>query len=1200
MDGEWTIPAENPSPFESPFGLPGWNVFQYKARSIAGGGRSQAFANLCNGLQGALPKLLNRLGQAKQCRRYCLFTNLQVGLETSTETSNGAILNKQRDQLVQAITGDGDGTTSVTMFDAAQLAAFVNAHPAIRLTFFSGPAARSWIESWNAEQRLKSYKVSTNYIGRKEELNQINIWLNDTTTKVIVLCGPSGMGKTRLALEATRPFPLTTTIVEVVDELLRMDFQVLGTSDITRFIIVEDPTRDQAEALAKQAVASEGVKLVLTVPTDSKAPAPKLTEHEAVKTLPPLKPLENNDAENLLKSAGALFDRQALNWILVQAGGNPEILLSAAELKDDLREKSGDLKRGLYERYRFKIEKELGPDGIRTLKALSPILYVKHKGENAELDIVCNSLDLGIQPSRIVELLPDLERMGYVRKRGKYVSVVPPLFAAHLIEELVSSHETSIQSLFSVLSKSSRERFLERMITVDLPEKSSLWDYVFRKNGPIENGGRMSDNFDHLDCLARAVPGRTARFIEAQLNQRVDGRWVGYYLIGTLQELICHPESCITAMRCLELLALQEIEQTNELKEAKLFCECFVDWNYSSPMSYHERSAWIGRLLKSENRFERLLAVRVVVFVTAPPQTLSAHTVTARRLGQSPPKRMWQEIYDYVAGLTEVRFQLTQSADKEIAKIAVHEFEDRITELMGHVSPDQITCILEKLVDWHFNRKLSLDVAKIRSSVHWVEQRYIDTSRHPSHALNIDKWTPILQRLAALRERIDGADFLTRLIISIGHMSGNDWEPRENGRVYAYQKRLHALALEVVNDPFLMTDDAWRALKERKAEHASEFIQFIGELDRQKMFLERVESEIGDRLSNWRFGFYCFGLHRMDSVYVEEYLNSLAVKDSFAKKALLWPIRLIGATPTNRARLLRLIANNSVTPIDVAEVIIHGPWLGDVPLAEVVAIFEFFIQGDDWPERMAEAINQYLYLKHTLPNELIPFGELTLREIGTTYDNNYKCNHIALAIAKGEMERGFGLLEKHVGFLNQERLHERQSGWNPFERCGGREFWDHLRSQNAERAYRSLLKLNTGHVNNEMMDPDCPPFLDLQCHREIILKIASENQDDAERIVSLISLKQPGFFAFSFDLLSIQPVDGKIFSYMSSTIVERFGFGSPLEKLKIALANIESELNRPEVPIHGRLWLERLKHKMQEAVQISPWSTSDNEYLGWF
>jgi hypothetical protein len=345
MDGEWTISSDASSALKSPFASVGWNVFQFKARSIGGTGRQQAFSKLCADLDGALLKLISRLAQSKECRQYSLFTNLQLGLETATKTTDEKLLQKQRSQLKGAIARGSDGNTAIEVFDAAQLAAIANAHPALRLTYFSGPVARSWDDAWVAEHRIKNYKVAVPFVGRIKELNQVSEWLKEISAKVIVLCGSSGMGKTRLALEATRQFAAATTIVEVVDELLRTDFEALGTPVSTRFIIVEDPTREQAEALAKRAVACEGVKLIITLPTDSKAPAPKLTEHESIKVLPPLQPLNNSDAESLLKAAGAMFDRQALDWILLQAGGNPEILLSAAELKDGLREKSGDLKK---------------------------------------------------------------------------------------------------------------------------------------------------------------------------------------------------------------------------------------------------------------------------------------------------------------------------------------------------------------------------------------------------------------------------------------------------------------------------------------------------------------------------------------------------------------------------------------------------------------------------------------------------------------------------------------------------------------------------------------------------------------------------------------------------------------------------------------------------------------------------------------
>jgi hypothetical protein len=1200
MDGEWTIPVDVLTDFKSPFGLLGWNVLQYKARSIAGDGRQRAFSNLRNDLKGALAKLVDRLAQPKECCQYTLFTNLQLGLETSTKTRDDAILQKQRTQLEKAIAEGNTGKTLITIIDAAQLAAIVNAHPTLRLTYFSGPVAKSWNEAWAAEQRVKDYKISVPLIGRNSELKQLSEWLQNESTRVIVLCGPSGMGKTRLALEATRSFALSTSIVEVVDELLRTDFQALGTAKMPQFIIVEDPTHEQAEALAKRAVACEGVRLILTVPTDAKAPAPKLTEHEAIKTLPPLKPLNNADAENLLKVAGASFDSQARDWILLQAGGNPEILLSAAELqiRGGLREKSGDLKKRLYERFHAKIEKELGLDALRALKVLSPVLYVQFLGENSELKLICDSLNSEIQPPRILELLPDLERMGYIRRRGKYVSVVPPLFAARLVEELASTQEDLMRILFNALGKDSRGRFLERMVTVDLPKNSTFWDYIFGENGPLESGGQTTAYLDHIDCLARAVPARTARFLEVKLSDQASSVWKKSYLIHTLRELAYEAESCASGMRCLELLAIKEIEQTKELKEANLFCECFVDWYHAFPMSYQERGAWVEQLLKSKNRTHRVLGARVVAFVTAPPQSLSGYSVTARRLGQSPPRRLWRDVFEYVARLVEIRFELTQSEDEEIAKIARKEFEQGVSQLFGHVLPDQLVAIMEKLVEWSFNGKLVSDVRQVRSTLHWVEERYIENSQRSGEEEVRDKWADAIKRLAILRERFDGGDFLLRLKIATGNSFDTEWEEGEQGRIYRYQKKLRALASEAVLNPSLMTEDAWNAIKDSNAQKAGEFLQFLGECDSKKYFITRLESEVVDQAGKWRFGLYCFGLYRSDSAYAEKYLERLTQNPLFDKGALLLPIAFIGSTPANRKRLLELITDKSVTPIDVTNMFRMGRWFEGVPVSEVVTIMEFMAQGDNWPQWVADVMSLYLHFNKPLPKELIPLGERTLQEFDTTRNESYHCNQIAIGIAKTDLEKGFALLEKRIAVLNNADWREWTGGWNPLYTYGGHEFWDYLRSQNAERAYRCFCALKNRHVRNEILD-GARALLDLENHSDILLKIANENEEDAERIATSASFKQPRFFTFAFELLAGRPIDGKVASSLSSTIVDRDEFGSPLDKLQGALNNVESELKKEDIPNHGRVWLEALRHRIQEAIKASPWHGGEHEFLGW-
>ena len=59
----------------------------------------------------------------------------------------------------------------------------------------------------------------------------------------------------------------------------------------------------------------------------------------------------------------------------------------------------------------------------------------------------------------------------------------------------------------------------------------------------------------------------------------------------------------------------------------------------------------------------------------------------------------------------------------------------------------------------------------------------------------------------------------------------------------------------------------------------------------------------------------------------------------------------------------------------------------------------------------------------------------------------------------------------------------------------------------------------------------------------------------------------------------------------------RFQFLS--DKLQTALNDVESELKKTDVPNHGRAWLEKLKHRIQEAIKTSPWNGGENENLGW-
>lgn len=306
FDAEWQIPI-NANNFNSPFAEIGWNTFQFKARGISGNGRSKTIAALQSNLSEALKQLVTRLEIPAQPKRYVLFTNLQLGLRTKSKTANKSVLSRDRSKLESAIRKGSSGETRIEIIDAAQLATLVNQDQGLRLTYFEPSTAKTWHDKWQQEQSTKSYKGSEVLIGREKELQELTSWIADTSIRVIAICGPSGMGKTRLALEATKDQgeKFRTTIIEDVDRFECWPLNSFKNNGPVRIFIVEDPSEEQALRLAKQAVVASSVKIIFTFPSEQNAPQLKLTTHESVRQSN-LGPLSSEASKQLLKSCSCL------------------------------------------------------------------------------------------------------------------------------------------------------------------------------------------------------------------------------------------------------------------------------------------------------------------------------------------------------------------------------------------------------------------------------------------------------------------------------------------------------------------------------------------------------------------------------------------------------------------------------------------------------------------------------------------------------------------------------------------------------------------------------------------------------------------------------------------------------------------------------------------------------------------------------
>src|SRR5262249_53550306 len=123
--------------------------------------------------------------------RYVLFTNLHL-------------TPKQKRELREAILTDYDQPASVhiEIVGASELKAFLNQLPHLRSAYFVRSRFGTWDSAWNQHQDLSPIPSIT-LVGRDKTLVALRNLVDDAKTRVIMLSGPQGVGKSRLALQAT-------------------------------------------------------------------------------------------------------------------------------------------------------------------------------------------------------------------------------------------------------------------------------------------------------------------------------------------------------------------------------------------------------------------------------------------------------------------------------------------------------------------------------------------------------------------------------------------------------------------------------------------------------------------------------------------------------------------------------------------------------------------------------------------------------------------------------------------------------------------------------------------------------------------------------------------------------------------------------------------------------------------------------------
>jgi hypothetical protein len=104
--------------------------------------------------------------------------------------------------------------------------------------------------------------------------------------------------------------------------------------------LVNDPDAELAEELARETLATDGLKLILSLSTADAAPAPSFGLDTRVPSLS-LPALSDEKSGELLKAAGGELDFSLESWVVENAGGVPGVILAAAQVGAELRRDGG-------------------------------------------------------------------------------------------------------------------------------------------------------------------------------------------------------------------------------------------------------------------------------------------------------------------------------------------------------------------------------------------------------------------------------------------------------------------------------------------------------------------------------------------------------------------------------------------------------------------------------------------------------------------------------------------------------------------------------------------------------------------------------------------------------------------------------------------------------------------------------------------
>jgi len=1159
VDAEWTveIPHDN-GRIPTPILGPGWNVFQYKQRDVFARKRQPIISNLRSSLKAAIKEVAKNSGKIPD--QYILFVNIHL---TPNETAS----------LKKSIRANDEETakTQIEVIGAEELAALLNDHPHLRTSFFTPMAFQTWEDAYGSHCSKKRFGSHVELVGRESEVDRLRALVDASHIRAIVVHGPHDMGKSRLALEATKHKPYDTAVALDPRSTGLTDYRNLCTNRSEIICIVEDPELDTLQSLIGEALSVPGLKLLITFPTAAETDLSYGFDNRVASLL--LSPLNDEAARKLLQATGQVLDYGIQDWILSQASGVPGIILAAASIGGSLRQDHTVFSTAVGKEFERRIVQELGEAALQSARLFSVLTHVGTFGPHeAEIQTICKIFGDDRSAHQMLAHLPELEKAGLARRAGYFVEIFLPLLANHLVEQLVLGRRNEMFALFAKLDEAGQIRFIKRLAQVKGPEAEQFWDELFAPDGPLGTVDRILKRTHLLRLIAGTVPQRVLHVLEDRLlTSTIETRLTisgdsRRELMWALEQLLFRANTSKDALRLIWLLAEAENETWGN-NATGVLQESFHPHHSQMPLPLDERVALIKERLSSTPTTEtKLLAIKTIEGGLKSRASIHLrHSVGPSPLDTRPPLT-WSNVFSYLRSLAEILVSLAEDQGK-VSHVALDVLPKSIAELAFKGLTAESGQYFRLLTDWALAERKGLDVSHLSGIMGRVRDFCADQIAKPNFPeTRKTEYAEFISKLTEWQASLDQSGFSTRLKLWAGGGSyrvSADWKQAE--------KQLSLLAKEVIQSPKILTSDLIQWLLTASTKEARSFFYALGQEDQNFHFRTALEALGKDAFGSRAFAPYFAGWAKRDLEGAEGRLDELAELHTVSTTSLLETTSWLDPTPRGLKRIKQVAPED---PEYTAAIL--GRWIDRLDLQEFKKILQI-IAGTNFECASAavELLGSWMYHQKPFDDEL---SDIAWRCIDhgpskrpTRSAEGWHFDELAAKLTEANPDLGF---EKFHQLLLASP--SRSSEWEPLDMDGGEQWWKALRTKDRPRLLQTLLKASsTSDIIQEALSWRLKDLLDQDQDADDLLKAVDSESAHARIAARWLVGSKPNFWNLAFAFLKKFPHDPALQDTLTSAAMDMGtmirGPGSGFYEAR--KQEIQTCLADPSTPTEARAWL---------------------------